>query len=217
MKRCILFIFFIAAVFGTHSLSAQKVRSSFEIRLWDNALFSIEFGHIHRKKPEASFKKDRILPGSYHLRVVKHEPDVYSCSQIVVFDGDIEIPKASEVKVMITKSHQLRFVEVNPYKKLMSAKYHKQMLRAMKREPLESERYGMAAREVQKYFITPFQLYHFLRLLYSEKAKLDFARFAYRHTIDKKHFYKAYKAFSDKKSIEIMNQYVREYHKKTTK
>ncbi len=95
--------------------------------------------------------------------------------------------------------------------------YHKPILdiarleRAMDDASFEKDKSLIAEQAISTHRVSARQIHRILQMFNFESTKLEMAKFAYKHCIDKHNYYEINKAFSFSSSIRELNEYIRSY------
>jgi len=94
----------ILGLFLIVNAEANHNNSQLNLRLYDNALFTVSIDKMNYANPSTSFNSINITPGNHYIKVVKHIFNPYSYwgnSCITVFQGCINMPAGREVFAQI--------------------------------------------------------------------------------------------------------------------
>jgi len=86
---------------------------------------------------------------------------------------------------------------------------YNEMLKSIKKEGVEGTKLEMAKTFFGNQQLTSTQVLGIVKIFSFENSKLNFAKYAYSHTIDKSNYFKVYDAFSFSGSKKEMSEYIK--------
>ena len=107
MKKSLLII---AMLFASVQLRASHLASDLNLRLFDQAWFTVTLDNQDFGTPVTRFSIDHLAPGSHFLRVTRIDYGHYNqyAHPVVVFNGYIDIPARSLINAMIDRHSRFR-------------------------------------------------------------------------------------------------------------
>jgi len=120
-----------------------------------------------------------------------------------------------ESKVLMTEENQALIPENSvpvPQASIISAMAdvdYNEMLKSIKKEGVEGTKLEMAKTFFGNQQLTSTQVLGIVKIFSFENSKLNFAKYAYSHTIDKSNYFKVYDAFSFSGSKKEMSEYIK--------
>lgn len=97
------------------------------------------------------------------------------------------------------------------YGQLMSSASFNDVLRTMQRESFDNTRLSIAKQVADRNSLSSSQVREMVRTLSFENSKIEFAKYAYRGTVDKNNYYIVNDAFSFSNSRDELANYIRSY------
>jgi len=96
---------------------AQTQPSSLQVRMWDNSLFATVFGGDENEKYQRAYNARSINGGDYYLKITQKN----ASKTVVVFEGQIEIPAASRVQVIVQADGSLELSTIEDSQRTASS------------------------------------------------------------------------------------------------
>ena len=228
MKNLIITLVFLGAIFAPKSSEAQKYHSELILKMYDNSMFTVIFDRKIYNVPTSQFRLSNINPGSHRL-VIKQRIGGHYGALRTVFNGNINIPQRSLVRARINKYNKLDIRSVtrlggnsdnnyyNNHSNRNNGHYNKPLLDlgrlqySMNNANFESDKRMIAEQAISSNRVKSDQVYRILMMFSFESTKLKVAKFAYRHCIDKRNYYRVNDAFTFSSSIRELNNYIGNY------
>ncbi len=223
MKRLVfvsLFILFFSNT--TQPISGQY--SNFDLRLWDNSFFTVIFDGVIYDTPIQRFQLEKVLPGMHTITIFKFYRSKKHYSK-KIFEGSIQFPQATNVHAIIDRKNSLNISRITPLfgptsppqpiKKVMTPVDFRNLKQRITTTEFESNSIEMAKKAVNKDNMTAQQVYEIMLLFEYESTRLEFAKYAYRYTVNKHMFYIVNDAFTFCSSIRKLKQYINNYPLRT--
>ena len=224
MKKALLSI---ALIIAFAQLKASHLSSDLKLRLHDQAFFTVAVDHDFYNTPSNHFVIQNLEPGRHFLRVTRMNPGAYGpySFPMVVFNGFIDIPAASDIHAMIDRYKRFHINKIIPFapEPVCAAPvynapppacygmndYEFDMLkRTIDQRSFDSSRLQIAKQAISSNRITAQQVTELLGLMTFESTKLELAKFAYHHTLDKQNYFLVNDAFTFESSIDELNEYI---------
>jgi len=225
MKRLLLIAMISVASF---TLQASHQLSELNLRLTDGHLFTVTFDHLLFNNPNTRFNLKEVSPGTHYLRVYRINPGYYSpyTLPVMVFSGNINIPAASRVNAVIDRQNRFRINKITPLvPPVVYAPYpppyapfpemhgmyepeFQNLKETVKNMDFESSRLTVIKQALSANYVTSRQVAQLMNLMSFESGKLEVAKFAYSHTVDKENYYIVNDQFWFESSILELNQYI---------
>ncbi len=227
MKKLIIILVFLGAVFAPKSSEAQRYRSELILKMYDNSMFTVIFDRKIYDNPTSQFRLSNINPGSHRLVIKQRIGGRYGALK-TVFNGNINIPQHSLVRARINKFNRLDIKNVtrlggnsgNYYNNRGSNyndHYNRPLLDlgrleySMNNASFESDKRMIAKQAISSNRVKAEQVYRILMMFSFESTKLKVAKFAYRYCEDKRNYYRVNDAFTFSSSIRELNNYIGNY------
>jgi hypothetical protein len=219
MKRVAFISIFI--LFLTNTTQPISVGySNFDLRLWDSSFFTVIFDGVIYDTPTQRFQLKKVLPGKHTIIIFKFYRSKTHYSK-KIFQGTVQFSQATNVHAVIDHKNSLSISRVTPLfgpcsppqpiKKVMMPVDFKNLKQRITKTEFESSRIEMAKKAVNKNNITARQVFEIMLLFEYESTRLDFAKYAYRYTVNKHLFYIVNDAFTFSSSIRKLRQYINNY------
>jgi hypothetical protein len=224
MKRLLLIAMISVA---SVSLEASHQLSELNLRLTDEHLFTVTFDHLLFNNPSGKFNLKDIEPGTHYLRVYRINPGYYNPYDlpVMIFSGNINIPAAVRVNAVIDRQHRFRVIKVVPlappviyeypapyipYPEVqgMNEPQFQNLKATVQKMNFESSRLTVIKQAVSVNYVTSRQVAELMSLMSFESGKLDVAKFAFSHTVDRENYYIVNDQFWFESSIMELNRYI---------
>jgi len=224
MKKSLLII---AMLFASMQLHASHMVSEMNLRLFDQAWFTVTLDNQVFGTPVTRFSVDELEPGTHFLRVTRIEYGYYGqyAHPLVVFNGYIDVPARSRINAMIDRQSRFRINKIfalaplpvwqapvcnNPVPVFygMNDFEFDQLVHTISRLSFESTRMQVAKQAIASNYFTSRQVSDLIRLMTFESGKLDIAKAAYHKTVDQQNYFIINDQFTFESSIMDLNEYI---------
>lgn len=228
MKNLIITFVLLGAIIAPKSSEAQRYHSELTLRIYDNSMFTVIFDRKIYDVPTSQFRLSNINPGSHRL-VVKQRIGGHYGALRTIYNGNINIPQRSVVRARINKFNRLDIRSVTPLGGSQggnyynnrgnnyNSRYNKPLLdlgrlqRSVNNASFEGDKKRITEQAISSNRVNAEQVYRILLMFSFESTKLKVAKFAYRHCIDKRNYYRVNDAFTFSSSIRELNNYIGNY------
>jgi Domain of unknown function (DUF4476) len=229
MKRLLIII---AMLFASVQLRASHLASELNLRMFDQAWFTVTLDNQVFGTPVTRFSLDELEPGTHFLRVTRFNFGYYGQAQpLVVFNGYINIPARSRVNAMIDRQWRFRINKIFalapepvwmepvcdptpvcnnqvPVNYEMNNYDFDNLVYTISRLSFESSRMQIAKQAIANNYFTSQQVAELVGLMTFESSKLDLAKSAYHKTVDKQNYFRINDLFTFESSIMDLNDYI---------
>jgi len=115
MKRLLILL---AGIFGAHLAQANHGASQLNLRLHDNAPFSVAFDNQSYNNVSNNYQLTNVTPGNHFLRVSRlvrqgHGWMTYT-APVTIYEGWVNVPAASNMNALVNNFNQLVVLSVQP-------------------------------------------------------------------------------------------------------
>ncbi len=210
--------------------------SELKLRMHDNSMFVVIFDRRIYDSPTSLFRLSNVKPGTHRL-VIKKRYGRYG-SDKTVYNGSIKIPPRSVVSARINRYGRFEITRVSDLHRGYNGNngnsnynnnyngnnhnnnnghYNRPLLdlprlqNSIRRAGFESDKLKIARQAVSSHRVKANQVYRIMTMFSFESNKLKFAKFAYKHCIDKRNYYLVNDAFSFSSSIRELDNYIGAY------
>jgi Domain of unknown function (DUF4476) len=213
MKKIVLIIAII--MYASVQIRASHLASDFNLRLFDQALFTVNIDHQVFNTPTNRFQLKAIAPGQHFLRVTRLEHGYYGphTVPVLVFSGYIYLPSGAQINAMIDRQNRFRINKIIPYMPEpvqygMSDYEFDQLRNTIDRLSFDSSRMQVAKQAIAHNMVTTRQVYALMNMMTFESNKLELAKYAYAQTVDKQNYFVVNDAFTFESSILNLNDFI---------
>ena len=219
MKNLIFTLVLLGAILAPKTSEAQRNRSELNLRMYDNAFFTVIFDRKIYDSPSASFRLSNIAPGNHRL-IVKQRIGGRHGTLRTIYNGNIDIPVSSTVNARINKYNRLVIRSVVPksghyYSDNNYGRHYNRPLldlsrlqHSMENASFENDKRMIAEQAISSNRVKANQVYRILLMFSFESTKLKVAKFAYRSCIDKHNYYVVNDAFTFSSSRRELNNFI---------
>jgi hypothetical protein len=219
-------VFVLLMLLAVRAAGANHGSSDFRLDVFGNTWFSVAVDNRYYGPPDRTFELRGLAPGTHFVEVFgfgnnPHGPGLYSKP---LYRGYVELPAASVVTARVNKFLQLnvkhivpRFIAppvcgpVPPALFPMGDGAFGELLRTIDRQPFDSSRLLIAKQGIGPGLVTAAQVRRLMEAMAFESTRLELAKFAYGHVIDKERFYIVNDAFTFSSSIRDLDRYVQRF------
>jgi hypothetical protein len=225
MKRLLLLI---AMIVASVQLNASHLASELNLRLQQQAWFTITLDNQIFETPVNFFHTGNLIPGNHFIHVTRLDHGPYGPYSLprVIYSGYINIPARSRVHAFIDHYGQLRINKITalapvyapapvlnecapvPVQYGMHPYDFDQLKNTIERLSFESTKMQVARQALSMNSVTSRQVAELISLMTFESSKLELAKFAYHHMIDKQNYFILNDAFSFESSIHELNDFI---------
>lgn len=223
MKKIVLIIAII--MYASVQIRASHLASDFNLRLFDQALFTVNIDHQVYNTPTNRFQLKAIAPGQHFLRVTRLEHGYYGphTVPVLVFSGYIDLPSGAQINAMIDRQNRFRINKIIPFVVApvcatpympepvqygMSDYEFDQLRNTIDRLSFDSSRMQVAKQAIAHNMVTTRQVYALMNMMTFESNKLELAKYAYAQTVDKQNYFVVNDAFTFESSILNLNDFI---------
>ena len=228
MKRIVLITAII--MYASVQIRASHLASELNLRLFDQAWFTVNIDHQAFPNPTTKFQIKDITPGTHFLRVVRIDQGYYGHPGIstLVFQGYVEIPSAARINAMIDRHNRFRINKIFPYETAplvynpyytplappepmycgMSDEEFDHLRYTVERLSFESSKMQVVRQALSQNKVNSRQVLELARMMTFESSKLELAKMAYHQTVDKQNYFMVNDAFTFESSILDLNDYI---------
>lgn len=226
----------ISSIVSAHALANHKL-SDLRIRNFDNRPVVVTLNQINYTAPGTSVTINDIAPGRHHLQVwtERNFKSPYHSQGVLLYNGFIDVPAASEVRAMVTRSRSLHInkiiplfnppVPVPPYYSPYPSPFtpicgtpvplcmheadFNALLSTIEHQSFESTRLTLARQAIrQRGAINTNQVAALLNTMNFESSRLELAKFAYPYTVDQGNYFNLFNAFSFDSSVRELSAFM---------
>lgn len=235
MKRTVLLMVMAVLVsFGSTALAGQGL-SKLELRLWDKSKFFVELDNHSYPATVRTFRMDNLAPGQHYIRVIKSIRRHNGFMNQVVFRGYIQIPASSKVTARITKNHIFDIIKIRRigqnngygynaygntginsygittscgYSVVMSDNTFRHLKSMVSNGVFDSKKMDIIKVAIASSRVSSRQVLELMRMLMFDSNRLELAKFAYLHTVDKQNYFIVNDAFIFSSNISALSRYI---------
>jgi len=242
----------VLGLFLVINAKANHYNPQLNLKLYDNAPFTISLDNVNYANPSCKFSTSNISPGNHYITVTKHIINPYGYygnTCITVFKGYVNLPVNQQLYAQIdhcntfTVYNQVplynNYGDYNSYNNCNERKHNKydrddhgrynnnndcrkpqnecrgmnmgtfnRLKMMMNNTPFSSSKLKLAKQAIAANGISAEQVEELMKQLDFETDRLNLAKFAYLHTVDKNNSFIVNNAFDFDSSIAQLDRYI---------
>lgn len=219
----------ITLIIGFTALSLKAAHfSNLTLNMVENARYEIVFNNQIYGNTGNFFTLNNLAPGRYYMTVSRLSLTHWGTVKNMIYNGPIDIPAASEVHARVDRFNKLQLsyspiYPINPYNPGhcgISATYYEplplgmhpdhfmQLKNTINNQWFDSGKLQIAKQALAMNSLTSAQVAELMTLFSFESSRLEFAKAAYRSTIDKQNYYVVNNQFSFSSSVRELDRYI---------
>lgn len=193
MKKLTTFLLFAFAL----AFAAQAHTSRLILSLPSHDVYSVFVNGTNYPLESGRLILADLHPGSYHVSVMKHVPDLHRPGlfrSFKVAGGRVDVGAQQHIEGflnhrggLVFNRRQLHITEITPVP--VDAAMFSALLERIEHAAFDRHRYAIAKEAVATRGMSAAQIAAVSRLFAFDHYRLDFAQFAYRHCYDPEHYF----------------------------